>query len=241
MSSSQTPPAGSTAVYPTAVRPPIDDARIIRTSAERVRAELLALKADGFALLLDVGGVDYPERSPRFDVVYHLVKGVGGAQPERVRVLCGVDGAEPTVPSVSDLWPSANWAEREVFDLFGVRFSGHPDLRRIQMPDDWVGYPLRKDYPLRGPAPERTPRPSFALKSNVAAGTPVFGKTAAALQRQIVAARGAEPADGKDSVAAARSGSEPGAAPTAGGASSAELAREKNAARGGQLPKDGAK
>jgi len=189
MPSSQTPPAGSTAVDPTAVRPPIDDARIIRTTPDQVRAELLALKNDGFAMLLDVAGVDYPERTPRFDVVYHLLRGLASAQPERVRVLCGVDGTEPTLPTMSDLWPSANWAEREIFDLFGIRFAGHPDLRRIQMPEDWVGHPLRKDYPLRGPALERTPRPSFALKSNVAAGTPVFGKTAAALQRQIVAAR----------------------------------------------------
>jgi NADH-quinone oxidoreductase subunit C len=240
MPSSQTPPAGSTAVDPTAVRPPIDDARIVRTTPDALRAELLALKNDGFAMLLDVGGVDYLERTPRFDVVYHLLRGMTAARPERVRVLCGVDGPEPVLPTVSDLWPSANWAEREVYDLFGVVFSGHPDLRRIQLPADWAGYPLRKDYPLRGPALERTPRPSFALKSNVAAGTPVFGKTAAALQRQIVAARAAA-ADGAESIAAGQSASEPGAAKTAGGASTAELAREQNTARGGQLPKDGAK
>ena len=109
---------------------------------------------------------------------------------ERVRVLCGVAEADPNVPTVTDLWPSADWAEREVYDLFGVSFSGHPDLRRIQMPVEWEGYPLRKDYPLRGPGREKTPRPSFALKSNVAAGTPASGRTAAALQRQIAAARG---------------------------------------------------
>jgi NADH:ubiquinone oxidoreductase subunit C len=107
-----------------------------------------------------------------------------------VRVLCGVPGDAPEVPSVADLWPCANWAEREVFDLFGIRFSGHPDLRRIQMPVEWEGHPLRKDYPLRGPALERTPRPSFALKSNVGAGTPASGRTAAALQKQIATARG---------------------------------------------------
>jgi NADH-quinone oxidoreductase subunit C len=197
MPSSQTPPAGGTALDPTAVRPDIDDARILRVTPAELRATLANLKAEGFAMLTDVGGADYPGREPRFDVVYHLTKLSSAARtpadigrPERVRVLCGVPESDATVPTVSDLWPSANWAEREVYDLFGVLFAGHPDLRRIQMPEEWEGYPLRKDYPLRGPARERTPRPSFALKSNVAAGTPASGRTAAALQRQIAIARG---------------------------------------------------
>jgi NADH-quinone oxidoreductase subunit C len=197
MPSSQTPPAGATALDPTAVRPDIADARILRILPGALRATLAGLKDDGFAMLLDVGGADYPGREPRFDVVYHLLKlsvtaGTIGAvgRPERVRVLCGVSEADAVVPSVADLWPAADWAEREVFDLFGIRFAGHPDLRRIQMPNDWEGHPLRKDYPLRGPARERSPRPSFALKSNVGAGTPASGKTAAALQRQIALARG---------------------------------------------------
>ncbi len=170
----------------------------MRVTPAEVRATLAGLRDDGFTMLLDVGGADYPGREPaRFDVVYHLLRmptkiatvaEVGS--PERVRVLCGVPENDPVVPTVSDLWPSADWAEREIFDLFGVRFDGHPDMRRIQMPDDWEGYPLRKDYPLRGVARERTPRPSFALKSNVAAGTPASGKTAAALQKQIAQARG---------------------------------------------------
>lgn len=197
MPSSQTPPAGGTALDPTAVRPDIDDARILRVTPDELRATLEGLKAEGFAMLTDVGGADYLGREPRFDVVYHLTKLSSAARtvadigkPERVRVLCGVPEGDATVPTVSDLWPSANWAEREVYDLFGMRFAGHPDLRRIQMPEAWEGYPLRKDYPLRGPARERTPRPSFALKSNVAAGTPASGRTAAALQRQIAIARG---------------------------------------------------
>ena len=203
MPSSQTPPAGATALDPTAVRPDIDDARIIRVTPAEVRATLERLKSEGFAMLLDIGAADYPGREPaRFDVVYHLIVLSGAARtvsavgrPERVRVLCGVPEADPTVPTMSDLWPAADWAEREVYDLFGLRFSGHPDLRRIQMPVEWEGHPLRKDYPLRGPARERTPRPSFALKSNGAAGTPASGRTAAALQRQIAAARGQTPKD----------------------------------------------
>jgi NADH-quinone oxidoreductase subunit C len=197
MPSSQTPPAGGTALDPTSVRPDIDDARIIRVTPAGVRAMLEDLKSQGFAMLLDIGGADYPGREPRFDVVYHLIALAKDARtvaavgkPQRVRVLCGVPENATVVPTMTDLWPAADWAEREVYDLFGITFSGHPDLRRIQMPVEWEGYPLRKDYPLRGPAREKTPRPSFALKSNVAAGTPASGKTAAALQRQIAAARG---------------------------------------------------
>ncbi|MDB5027494.1 MAG: NADH-quinone oxidoreductase subunit [Candidatus Eremiobacteraeota bacterium] len=196
MPSSQAPPVGATAVDPTAVRPEIADARILRVAAAQIRATLEGLKTDGFTMLLDVGGVDYPGREPRFDVVYHLLRmpavpatAAEVGTPERVRVLCGVAEDAPVLPTMSDLWPSADWAEREIFDLYGIRFDGHPDLRRIQMPDDWEGYPLRKDYPLRGEARERTPRPSFALKSNVAAGTPASGRTAAALQKQIAQAR----------------------------------------------------
>ncbi len=241
MPSSQLPPAGSTALDPTAIRPDIDDARIIRTTPAGVRDELTALRNDGYAMLSDIGGVDYLEREPRFDVVYHLLKfASNGASATRVRVLCGVSIGSPPVPSVTDLWPSADWPEREIFDLFGIAFSGHPDLRRIQMPEDWTGAPLRKDYPLRGPALERTPRPSFALKSNVAAGTPASGKTAAALQRQIAAARGqAVPAAPDFAGAPAPAATSPGAVATAGAASTKELAAEPNTARGGQLPKDG--
>lgn len=200
MPSSQTPPAGATALDPTALRSDIGDARVLRVAPDELLATLTSLRSDGFLMLVDIGGADYPGRSPRFDVVYHLLKIAPDARtaeavgrPERVRVLCGVPEDDPVVPTASDLWPSADWPEREVYDLFGVRFTGHPDLRRIQMPADWDGHPLRKDYPLRGPAQEQAPRPSFALKSNVAAGTPASGRTAAALQRQVAAARGQIP------------------------------------------------
>ncbi len=235
MPSSQAPPAGATALDPTAVRPDIADARILRVEPAELHAALRGLKAEGFTMLLDIGGVDYPGREPaRFDVVYHLLKlpvreaTVGEVgRPERVRVLCGVPESAPALPTSVGLWPAADWAEREIYDLFGIGFDGHPDLRRIQLPDDWEGYPLRKDYPLRGPARERTPRPTFALNSNVAAGTPASGRTAAALQRQIAQARGrAEFHGAPDPVAAAQSGTNlPGGAHTAGEATSAELAQ----------------
>ena len=234
MPSSQAPPAGATALDPTAVRPDIADARILRVTPAELLETLRGLQRDGFSMLLDVGGVDYPGREPaRFDVVYHLLKlpareaTIGDVgQPERVRVLCGVPESAPNVPTAVALWPSADWAEREIFDLYGITFDGHPDMRRIQMPDDWEGYPLRKDYPLRGPARERTPRPSFALKSNVGAGTPASGKTAAALQKQIAQARGRNEFHGaSDPAAAAQSAAHPGGSATAGAATPDELAQ----------------
>ena len=182
----------STVVDPTAVRPPIDDVdEIIRTTPAEVRDVLTRLKAQGFSQLTDVGGADYPQRSPRFDVVYHLtalptraasIAEVG--KPKRVRVLCGVDDGT-SVPTVYDLWPNANWPEREIFDLFGIAFSGHPDLRRIEMPDDWEGHPLRKDYPVRGPARDRTPRPPFPGKENVGSRIPPTREAAERLRREI--------------------------------------------------------
>jgi NADH-quinone oxidoreductase subunit C len=195
MPSTQTPPIGGAAIDPPSLRPPIDDAVIERVAPAQLRERLEALKGEGFALLLDVGGVDYLPREPRFDVVYHLLKlkpapasvaAVG--KPMRVRLICGVSEGEH-LPSVMDLWKSADWAEREIYDLFGIVFDGHADLRRIQMPNDWEGHPLRKDYPMRGPARERAPRPNFANKSNVVAGTPPTGRTLEALQEQVKRAR----------------------------------------------------
>lgn len=108
----------------------------------------IALKEMGFEMLLDVGGVDYYPRSPRFEVVYHFldVKTLS-----RVRLRCVPQDERPEVPSLAGIWPSANPAEREVYDLFGIVFTDHPRLTRILMPPDWEGHPLRKDYPLKGP------------------------------------------------------------------------------------------
>jgi NADH-quinone oxidoreductase subunit C len=195
--STQTPPITGLAKDPTSLRPPIDDAQIERIEPAQLHARLVELKARGYSMLLDIGAVDYPERAPRFDVVYHLLqmplKRASVAEvgtPKRLRLLCGLPAETAVLPTATDLWLNANWAEREIFDLFGISFDGHPDMRRIQMPNDWEGHPLRKDYPLRGPAREKSPRPSFALKSNVQAGTPPSGRTLEALQQQIARVRG---------------------------------------------------
>jgi NADH-quinone oxidoreductase subunit C len=100
-----------------------------------------------FNFCSDVTASDWPPRAKRFDVVYSLYS---ISLRHRVRLKVQVADGE-AVPTVSGVWPSANWLEREVFDLFGIRFEGHPDLRRILMPDDWQGHPQRKDYPLEGP------------------------------------------------------------------------------------------
>lgn len=106
------------------------------------------LKYDqGFVRLSTVTAVDRYPAEPRFEVVYHLHS---IQRNERMRLKCRVRGEDPVIESVTSVWRSANWYEREVFDLFGIRFLNHPDLRRILLPDDWEGHPLRKDYPVTG-------------------------------------------------------------------------------------------
>ena len=100
-----------------------------------------------FVRLSTVTAVDRYPAEPRFEVVYHLHS---PERNERLRLKCRLPGANPSVESVTSVWRSADWYEREVFDLFGIRFLNHPDLRRIMMPDDWEGHPLRKDYPITG-------------------------------------------------------------------------------------------
>jgi NADH-quinone oxidoreductase subunit C len=100
-----------------------------------------------FNFLSDVTCVDRYPSEPRFEVVYHLLS---IPKKERVRLKVRLNGESPTIDSVTSVWPAANYFEREVFDLFGVRFSGHPYLRRLLMPEDWEGHPLRKDYPVEG-------------------------------------------------------------------------------------------
>ena len=116
-----------------------------------------------FAFLADLLPVDYLPREPRFELVYLLASlGVGGfgTTPRRLRMKVRVPaGDEVFVPSVSGIWPAAGWAEREAYDLFGIRFSGNPDMRRILMPEDWEGHPLRKDYPVQIKMPVKTYEP----------------------------------------------------------------------------------
>ena len=105
--------------------------------------------------------MDYYPREPRFEMVYLFASlGVAGFGdvPKRLRVKVRV-GADAVVPSVSAVWPAASWSEREAYDLFGINFGDHPDLRRILMPDDWEGFPLRKDYPVQIKEPVKTYEP----------------------------------------------------------------------------------
>lgn len=102
-----------------------------------------------YNLCTDVTAVDYlGKQDPRFMIVYNLYS---IPNKDRLRVKAGVPESDCTIDTVSCVWNSANWLEREVYDLMGITFNGHPDLRRILMTDDWVGHPLRKDYPLQGP------------------------------------------------------------------------------------------
>jgi NADH-quinone oxidoreductase subunit C len=100
-----------------------------------------------FNFLSDVTCVDWHPAEPRFEIIYQLLS---IPKKERVRLKVRLGSDSPAVESVTSVWPAANFFEREVFDLFGIRFTGHPYLRRIQMPENWEGHPLRKDYPVEG-------------------------------------------------------------------------------------------
>jgi NADH-quinone oxidoreductase subunit C len=116
---------------------------LIRAAAEHCRGDA-KLK---YNLLTDATCVDRFPVEPRFELNYHLVS---IPRREKVRLKVRLSGNDPVVDSLVPVWPGANWLEREIFDLFGIRFTGHPDLRRILLPDDWEGYPLRRDYPVEG-------------------------------------------------------------------------------------------
>jgi len=116
---------------------------LLRAAAERCRDDQ-NLKFD---LLSDTTCVDRYPAEPRFELNYQLVS---ISRRDRVSLRVRVSGDDPVVDSLVPVWPGANWQEREVFDLFGIRFTGHPDLRRILLPDDFEGYPLRRDFPVEG-------------------------------------------------------------------------------------------
>ena len=134
---------------PVVVVPPgalVDAARVLRDSPEL-----------NFSLLAEMTAADYWPKDPRFEVVYHLASigvkdwprpGMSGTA-RRLRLKVRVSGDVAELPTILGLWPNADWYEREVYDLFGVVFAGHPDLRRILMPEDWEGFPARKDYPVQ--------------------------------------------------------------------------------------------
>ena len=114
---------------------------------ESILAACKAVQAAGFNFFEDLTAVDWLPQEPRFHLSYHILS---HSLKQRLRLRVLVRSNDASVPSITPAWPSANFYEREVFDLFGIRFEGHPDLRRIMMPDDWKGHPLRKDYPVEG-------------------------------------------------------------------------------------------
>ena len=126
------------------------DARVVVPSDQLFAVLQLLRDQRGFDLLVDVTCVDYlnfRDAEDRFGLVYLLAN---TTTSERITVRTFVNDPEPTVPSAVPLWEGANWLEREVFDMYGIVFAGHPDLRRILMPEEFTAYPLRKDYPLQG-------------------------------------------------------------------------------------------
>jgi NADH-quinone oxidoreductase subunit C len=116
-------------------------------AAEEIRATAATMQAAEYNFFEDMTAVDWFPSSPRFQLSYHILS---HSYTEYIRLCVMVDGESPAIDSITPVWPGANFYEREVFDLFGVRFEGHPNLRRILMPDDWQGYPMRKDYPVEG-------------------------------------------------------------------------------------------
>jgi NADH-quinone oxidoreductase subunit C len=119
----------------------------LTVAPENIRAAAQAAKDAGYNFFEDVTAVDWYPAEPRFQVAYSILS-MGLKQ--RIRINVRVSGDDPRIDSITSVWPSANFYEREVFDLFGIHFPGHPRLTRIMMPDNWNGHPLRKDYPVEG-------------------------------------------------------------------------------------------
>jgi NADH-quinone oxidoreductase subunit C len=129
--------------------PSVDLHTTVSVDRDHLSAVAAALRdhpALGFDFLADVTAVDFYPREPRFEVIYILVS---TARAARLRVKVRLQGEDARLRTVSSVWPAANWLEREVWDMFGIVFEGHPDPRRLLMPEDWEGFPLRKDYPVQ--------------------------------------------------------------------------------------------
>ena len=119
----------------------------LKIAREHIRPTAALVQKSGYNFLEDVTCVDYYPGEPRFQVIYHIVS---HSLKARVRLAAPIESIDLEIDSIVPVWPSADFYEREVFDLFGIRFGGHPNLRRIMMPDEWEGHPLRKDYPVEG-------------------------------------------------------------------------------------------
>jgi NADH-quinone oxidoreductase subunit C len=119
----------------------------IAVARENVIVAATTLQQAGYNFLEDVTAVDWYPSEPRFQITYHVLS---HSMKQRVRLVARLDSDSASIDSITSVWPSANFYEREVFDLFGVHFGGHPYLKRIMMPEDWNGHPLRKDYPVEG-------------------------------------------------------------------------------------------
>jgi NADH-quinone oxidoreductase subunit C len=123
------------------------DELTLAIAAGNIREACAVVQAAGYNFFEDMTAVDWYPSVPRFQLSYHILS---HAFKERIRLRVMVDEAHAVVETITPVWAGANYYEREVFDLFGIRFEGHPDMRRIMMPDDWKGHPLRKDYPVEG-------------------------------------------------------------------------------------------
>jgi NADH-quinone oxidoreductase subunit C len=119
----------------------------ITVARENIVAACQAVQQAGYSFLEDVTAVDWYPSEPRFQVTYHILS---HSMKERVRLVARLSGGDAAIDTITGVWPSANFYEREIFDLFGIHIGGHPNLTRIMMPTDWEGHPLRKDYPVEG-------------------------------------------------------------------------------------------
>ncbi|HEV2647415.1 MAG TPA: NADH-quinone oxidoreductase subunit C [Acidobacteriaceae bacterium] len=119
----------------------------ITVPSESIQTACRAVQSAGYNFFEDVTAVDWYPQEPRFQLTYHILS---HALKQRIRIVVKLDSASLSIESIIPIWPAANFYEREVFDLFGIHFSGHPRLTRIMMPDNWEGHPLRKDYPVEG-------------------------------------------------------------------------------------------